>query len=165
LDAVEFFLPRRGKKRNGSQNAVRHRNIVDSEDSDGFACTTAAPGRHTPHQKHQCHKKAVGSQNSAELEVVLSTTVAAVWGSAFQLLEFTWLDTEAGRFSCPHFNCSLTSVDNHVRRTITSGAHSRSAVHRPYMSFQFFDRTGYEVVSENPPGSIRSGNGRNCDGW
>jgi len=34
-------------------------------------------------------RKPVGSKNSAELEVVLSTTVAAVWVSTFQLLEFT----------------------------------------------------------------------------
>jgi CxxC motif-containing protein (DUF1111 family) len=42
----------------------------------------------------------VGSKNSAELEIVLSTVVAAAWISKSQLLDFTHGVSESGRLSC-----------------------------------------------------------------
>jgi hypothetical protein len=53
----------------------------------------------------------VGSKNSAELEVVLSTAVAARWSSTFQLPDFTHCASESGRLSCPRlsFPCNSCS--------------------------------------------------------
>jgi hypothetical protein len=62
----------------------------------------------------------VGSKNSAELEVVLSTAVAAGWSSTFQLLDFTHPASESGWLSCPRPSPAARRSGKVASRRMTS---------------------------------------------